>query len=64
MGRNIRRMVDKGVLDASHALSLDVAVIAKIEAMSEEDIETIIKFKLDVAGAATPFEPEPDGSIF
>ena len=63
MGKNIRKMVETGVLDADAAKLLKPEVQAKVEAMSDQEIDTIIKFKLDVSGRE-PWEPDEDGSIF
>ena len=62
MGQNLQRLKDKGAVDPEAADNLDPEVINKIEQFTPAEIETIIKFKLDISGT-TPWEPKRDGSI-
>lgn len=63
MGKNLTRLLDKKVIDPDAAKSLDKKVIDKLEKMTPEEIDTVIKFKLDISGEQ-PWEPDADGSIF
>ena len=62
MGKNLQALKDAGAVDPDAADALRAEVVAKIEAFSEEEIKTIIKFKKQISGN-TPWEPEDDGSI-
>jgi len=60
---NLDRLVTEGALDPDARNRLEQSVIDKIEAMSKADIDTVIKFHLDVSPKQA-WEPDPDGSIF
>ena len=62
MGEKLDRLVEEGVIDADHANQLESAVVAKIEATSTEDIDTVIRFYLDIS-PNSPLEPNPDGAF-
>lgn len=63
MGKNIDRMIRERALDADAATRLNADVIAKVEAFSDDEIHTIIRFHLEVSSEAR-WEPDQDGSIF
>jgi hypothetical protein len=63
MGKNLDLMVEKKIIDTDAAKALHPEVIAKIEKFTDEEIKTIIKFKLEISGTSR-WAPEQDGSIF
>ena len=63
MGKNLDLLLEKGVIDPDAAKDLNNEIVAKVEAMTDEEIATVIKFKLEISGPE-PWQPEEDGSIF
>jgi hypothetical protein len=63
MGKNLKRMVDEKVIDPDAANNLRPEVIAKLEKMTKEEIDTIVRFKLEISGNEM-WAPDQDGSIF
>jgi hypothetical protein len=63
MGKNLTRMVDQGVIDPDAAKLLNDEVIAKVEKMTEQEVDIVIKFKLEISGDEV-WSPDQDGSIF
>jgi hypothetical protein len=63
MGKNLNRLVKEKIVDPDAAKALRKKVVADIEALSEGEIDTIIKFKVKISGTE-PWQPDEDGSIF